>query len=206
MMLIHSPPGICSDFYVLQMRADSFRSSMLFFRPVSFGRSLSSERPYRYSSQAHRLTRLPKRWGGGGWRTAWRNLREAAAKGDMETGRADMLRLADLRFHDLRHQFVTELCEAGVPEAVIPELASHVDLAMMRIYSHPRLAAKRLAVEALAAAKGDQSEEGYVTKTLSSASGVIENRWSGRPDLNWGPLGPEPSALPGYATPRQEQC
>ena len=28
--------------------------------------------------------------------------------------------------------------------------------------------------------------------------------WSGRPDLNWGPLGPEPSALPGYATPRQE--
>ncbi len=28
-------------------------------------------------------------------------------------------------------------------------------------------------------------------------------RWSGRPDLNWGPLGPEPSALPGYATPRK---
>ena len=27
-------------------------------------------------------------------------------------------------------------------------------------------------------------------------------RWSGRPDLNWGPLGPELSALPGYATPR----
>ena len=28
---------------------------------------------------------------------------------------------------------------------------------------------------------------------------------SGRPDLNWGPLGPEPSALPGYATPRKNQ-
>ena len=30
-------------------------------------------------------------------------------------------------------------------------------------------------------------------------------RWSGRPDLNWGPLGPEPSALPGYATPRKSR-
>jgi hypothetical protein len=29
-----------------------------------------------------------------------------------------------------------------------------------------------------------------------------KKNWSGRPDLNWGPLGPEPSALPGYATPR----
>ena len=29
--------------------------------------------------------------------------------------------------------------------------------------------------------------------------------WSGRPDLNWGPLGPEPSALPGYATPRKSR-
>ena len=34
------------------------------------------------------------------------------------------------------------------------------------------------------------------------ATGEMEG-WSGRPDLNWGPLGPEPSALPGYATPRK---
>jgi len=63
-----------------------------------------------------------KPMGKGGWRTAWRNL---------------------------RHLFVTELNEAGVPEGVIRELAGHVDPQMMRIYSHPRLAAKRLAVEAL---------------------------------------------------------
>jgi hypothetical protein len=40
-----------------------------------------------------------------------------------------------------------EECEAGVPEAVIQKLAGDVDPAMMRIYSHSRLAAKRVAVE-----------------------------------------------------------
>ena len=58
-----------------------------------------------------------------------------------------------LRFHDLRHQFVTEVCEAGVPESVIRELAGHVDPAMMRIYSHPRIAARRAAVETLCPVK-----------------------------------------------------
>ena len=72
--------------------------------------------------------------GGSGWRKAWRNLREEAAKGDKEKGKPEMARLANLRFYDLRHQFVTELCEAGVPESVIRELAGHVDAQMMRIY------------------------------------------------------------------------
>ncbi len=38
-----------------------------------------------------------------------------------------------------------------MPEGVIRELAGHVDPAMTRWYSHPRLAAKRAAVEALSA-------------------------------------------------------
>ena len=33
-----------------------------------------------------------------------------------------------------------------------------------------------------------------------------EGKWSGRWDLNPRPLGPEPSALPSYATPRQPEC
>jgi integrase len=61
----------------------------------------------------------------GSWRKAWRSLRRAAG-------------IPTFRFYDLRHQFVTELNEAGVPEGVIRELAGHVDPAMMRIYSHPR--------------------------------------------------------------------
>jgi len=49
-----------------------------------------------------------------------------------------MPRLTNLRYYDLRHQLITEPHEAGQPEAVIRELAGHVDPAMMRIYSHPQ--------------------------------------------------------------------
>jgi len=77
--------------------------------------------------------------------------------------------LAKLRFYDLRHQFVTELCESGVPESVIRELAGHVDPAMMRIYSHPRLAARRAAVETLSVVGTGQAGGGYVTNHVTRA-------------------------------------
>ena len=96
-----------------------------------------------------------------GWRSAWRALRKEAAKA--------IPRLAKLRFYDLRHQFVTELCEAGVPESVIRELAGHCDPQMMRIYSHPRVAARRAAVEVLATVKPSQLEGGYVTNRVTKA-------------------------------------
>ncbi|HLW79005.1 MAG TPA: tyrosine-type recombinase/integrase, partial [Terriglobia bacterium] len=108
-----------------------------------------------------------KSMGSGGWRSAWRSLREAGAKGDDQKGIEAIPRLARLRFYDLRHQFVTELCEAGVPEAVIRELAGHIDPEMTRHYSHPRLAARRAAVETLATVRPatltGQFERGYVT-------------------------------------------
>jgi integrase len=90
------------------------------------------------------------------WRSAWNSLRREAAK--------TIPRLARLRFYDLRHQFVTELCEAGVPESVIRELAGHVDPKMMQIYSHPRMAARRAAVETLGAVK-----PGHVTTRVTKA-------------------------------------
>jgi len=109
--------------------------------------------------------------GHGGWRSAWRSLRKAAAESEQEKGIEAMPRLAVLRFYDLRHQFVTELCEAGVPESVIRELAGHVDPAMMRVYSHPRLAARRAAVQTLGMVKpgqdGGQLQGGYVTKRVT---------------------------------------
>ncbi len=107
--------------------------------------------------------------GRGGWRSAWRSLRKVAAKEDKEKGYPEMPRLASLRFYDLRHQYVTELCEAGIPESVIRELAGHVDPAMMRIYSHPRWAARRAAVEALATVKTGQFEGGYGTNHVTKA-------------------------------------
>lgn len=103
------------------------------------------------------------------WRSAWRTLRKEAAKADNETGREQMPRLAKLRFYDLRHQAITEMLEAGVPEGVIREVAGHVDPAMTRHYSHPRLAARRAAVQALMIQKTDEVEDSYDTKRVTKA-------------------------------------
>jgi integrase len=101
------------------------------------------------------------------WRSAWRTLRKDAAKEDKEAGREAMPRLANLRFYDLRHRAITEMLEAGIPEGVIREVAGHVDPAMTRHYSHPRLAARRTAVEALMTTKTDQFPGGYVTNHVT---------------------------------------
>src|SRR5258708_7507402 len=57
------------------------------------------------------------------WRTAWRSLTRAAG-------------LRGLRFHDLRHSFITKLAEAGVPIQVTMSLAGHMSPAMSRHYTH----------------------------------------------------------------------
>ena len=70
------------------------------------------------------------------WRTAWRELTKAAD-------------LKGLRFHDLRHQCITKLGEAGVPEETLMAIAGHVSRQMLEHYSHHRIQAKRAAVAAL---------------------------------------------------------
>jgi integrase len=47
------------------------------------------------------------------------------------------------RFHDLRHQAITEMAEAGASDATIMAVAGHLDRAMMEHYSHVRMAVKR---------------------------------------------------------------
>ncbi len=64
------------------------------------------------------------------WRTAWRSLTKAAG-------------FSGFRFHDLRHQAITEMAEAGASDATIMAVAGHIDRAMMEHYSHVRMAAKR---------------------------------------------------------------
>jgi integrase len=54
-----------------------------------------------------------------------------------------------LRFHDLRHQAITELAEAGAPDATLMALAGHLSHEMMEHYSHVRMAAKRDALDKL---------------------------------------------------------
>ena len=64
--------------------------------------------------------------GAGGWRSAWRSLREEAGKADKDKGRREMPKLGNLRFYDLRHQCITEMLEAGIPEGVIREVAGQL--------------------------------------------------------------------------------
>lgn len=104
------------------------------------------------------------------WRTAWRSLIEEAAKraGDeaaklaAEKGadpeearkRAGLAFISEngerLRFHDLRHQAITELAEAGASDATVMALAGHMSREMLEHYSHVRMAAKRDALDKLA--------------------------------------------------------
>jgi integrase len=101
---------------------------------------------------------LPRVWpkvdgaqpmGAGGWRSAWRSLHEEAAKEDQEKGWLYSPQIAKFRYYDLRHQCVTEMLEKGVPEENVRKVAGHLDPAMTRHYSHPRVEALRRAVAVL---------------------------------------------------------
>lgn len=67
------------------------------------------------------------------WRSAWEAMTRAAG-------------VEGFRFHDLRHQVITELAESGVADQTILELAGHVNRRMLEHYSHVRLAAKQSAM------------------------------------------------------------
>lgn len=103
------------------------------------------------------------------WRTAWRKLVKAtarragmqAAKAALEAGggigkaksawRRAAKPFRGLRFHDLRHQAITELAETGTSDATLMAVAGHMSRRMMEHYSHVRKHAKR---EALAKLEG----------------------------------------------------
>ncbi|MGD0695071.1 MAG: hypothetical protein ABSB82_09480 [Terriglobia bacterium] len=79
-----------------------------------------------------------------------------------------MPRLATFRYYDLRHQCMTEMLESGVPEGVIREVAGHIDPNMTRHCSHPRIAARRAALETLMTSKTSKFEGGYATKYVTN--------------------------------------
>jgi integrase len=70
------------------------------------------------------------------WDTAWHSLtKEAGFEG--------------LRFHDLRHTFITHMVELGVPLGVIQTFVGHMSARMVRHYTHVSSGAARKAVELL---------------------------------------------------------
>jgi integrase len=101
------------------------------------------------------------------WRTAWRKLvfqtarragREAAREA-LDSGcrlRATIAAwkraaapVQGLRFHDLRHQAITEMAETGASDATLMAVSGHMSRRMLEHYSHVRMAAKRTALDNL---------------------------------------------------------
>jgi integrase len=98
------------------------------------------------------------------WRSAWRSLmkqagkragNEAAKLAEQAGGNIEVVRkraaepFHGFRFHDLRHQAITELAEAGASDATLMALAGHMSRQMLEHYSHVRMAAKRAALDKL---------------------------------------------------------
>jgi integrase len=113
------------------------------------------------------------------WRTAWRKLvketarrvgREAAAEvlasqRGIRTAIAAWKRAVApfyrLRFHDLRHQAITEMAEAGASDATLMAVAGHMSRRMLEHYSHVRMAAKRTALDKLESGLMGSTVEGH---------------------------------------------
>jgi integrase len=70
------------------------------------------------------------------WDTAWHSLTKKAG-------------FPGLRFHDLRHTFITHMVELGVSLGVISTFVGHMSTRMVRHYTHVSSGAARKAVELL---------------------------------------------------------
>jgi hypothetical protein len=97
------------------------------------------------------------------WRTAWRRLTRAIqcpecgllqnpckpcskCEGNISDQKSPFI---GFRFHDLRHQAITELAEFKASDQTIMSIAGHVSKKMLQHYSHIRMDAKRNALDAL---------------------------------------------------------
>jgi integrase len=112
------------------------------------------------------------------WRTAWRRLTRAvqcpacgllqnpgAACAGCEASIAKVKSPFDgFRFHDLRHQAITELAESKASDSTIMSIAGHVSRKMLAHYSHVRLDAKRNALDALTMGRGKQTDSERASK------------------------------------------
>ena len=106
------------------------------------------------------------------WRTAWRRLTRAiqcpecgllqnpgeTCAGCEATSRSVKSPFDGFRFHDLRHQAITELAESKASDQTIMSIAGHVSKKMLQHYSHVRLEAKRNALDALSMRPGQTGD------------------------------------------------
>jgi integrase len=128
------------------------------------------------------------------WRTSWRRLTRAIRCSGcgllQDAGESCSQCSTDIsglkspfdsfRFHDLRHQAITELAESKASDQTIMSIAGHVSKKMLQHYSHVRLEAKRNALDMLAMkpesrAAGSDTIEGYDTNYDTKPLSKIES-------------------------------
>jgi integrase len=90
------------------------------------------------------------------WRSAWRSLVKAAG-------------LQGLRFHDLRHSFISFMAERGVPLPIVQSMVGHMSAKMTRYYTHISSQAARQAVELLDVGKTSTTEVRTLQWTSTSS-------------------------------------
>ncbi len=84
------------------------------------------------------------------------------------------------RFHDLRHQAITELAESKASDGTIMGIAGHVSKKMLQHYSHVRLEAKRSALDALSMKPVKRAIRGAQRKvTTQTTTQNCGGRWKG---------------------------
>jgi integrase len=122
------------------------------------------------------------------WRTAWRRLTQAILCSDCgllqnpgvkcskcEANISGQKRpFASFRFHDLRHQAITELAESKASDQTIMSIAGHVSKKMLQHFSHLRLDAKRNALDRKPAPRSDarDTKKSYDTKIQREMEGM----------------------------------
>lgn len=97
----------------------------------------------------------------------------------METCKANMQGLKSategLRFHDLRHSFITDMVERGVPLGTIQAFVGHMSKRMLDHYTHISTGAARKAVELL-------DQEPMLTGTFGTVPAVADPQPLSRPN------------------------
>ena len=86
---------------------------------------------------------------------------------------------AGFRFHDLRHQAITELAESKASDQTIMSIAGHVSKKMLQHYSHVRMDARRNALDTLSMKPAqkedsDDAKKGYDTNNDTNARGEMK--------------------------------
>jgi hypothetical protein len=67
------------------------------------------------------------------------------------------------RWHDNRHNLITDLAESGAGDQTIMDIDEHVSKQMLKHYSHIRMEAKRSALESIVTVRPVTEESGRDT-------------------------------------------